>query len=309
MSDHSILFRIRRKLRYLFRLIFLSLYRRFRAQAWVMDLLNRKSRTAYTSIRPKLSVLEQRIAQDLIRDGLSISHLDELFPGADSIVSLKRFVETEFSSAQVGRNKTFLEFLWDNAPRFDLNNPVFKFGLEPKLLHIVNAYLGLFARFVFFSVNRTKVITDSTQAQGSQRWHRDPSWGDQRMCKVFIYLSDVDTVGGGPFTYVKGSHKTGKWAGRFPASSAYGFYPQDGAVESSDMASSIFPCTGRAGNVVFCDTTGLHKGGLSISKERVMITYHYVSPASIQEPNWTGEVSSQGVESLPELSRGSLLRS
>jgi hypothetical protein len=34
---------------------------------------------------------------------------------------------------------------------------------------------------------------------------------------------------------------------------------------------------GKAGTVIFCDTAGLHKGGLSYSGERIMATGFYPS--------------------------------
>ena len=72
-------------------------------------------------------------------------------------------------------------------------------------------------------------MPEGSEAVSSQRWHRDPE--DRKLCKVFIYLNDVDE-NAGHFTYVKGSHYLGKWGKLFPQKPPKGFYPPSGAVEN-----------------------------------------------------------------------------
>ena len=44
---------------------------------------------------------------------------------------------------------------------------------------------------------------------------------------------------------------------------------------------NLKPCTGKMGSIIFCDTTGLHKGGYAISKPRIMYTSTYMSEGEI----------------------------
>src|SRR3989344_904416 len=252
--------RIRRKIRHTYGKTVITSYRRIVAQPFFMNLKNRRAKKAYALQKHELSDVQQKILSDLERDGLAFVHLDELFPGENVLPTLQTFVEKEFINASVGRNKKFLTFLWNNFPVFSLSNPIIKLALEPKIVEVANAYTGLFSRFAFFSVNRT-IVSHDASAQGSQRWHRDPGMGDERMVKVFVYLNDVTDIGTGPFMFVKKTQRTGKWGKLFTAKQPDGVYPPDGAVESSELKESITPCFGRAGTLVFCDTTGLHKGG------------------------------------------------
>lgn len=165
----------------------------------------------------------------------------------------------------------------------DVNSPFGRFSLGPAVLDIVNAYLGTCSKLIHFDLAATHVMPLGAKPMKSQRWHRDP--GLKRIVKTFLYLSDVDEASG-PFTYVLASHAGGRWGGLFPQPQfgRHGLYPAEGAVDQTVPAYDIKACTGRAGTVIFCDTTGLHKGGYSVSKSRVMYTSVYVAAGDVQKP-------------------------
>jgi len=267
-------------------MVFINLYKKIRAKRFVVEFLNKKSRVEYLDTNKELTAVQNKIIEDLKRDGLAFAHLEDLFPKENKLIEIKSFVDKEFTNASLGNNKKFLEFLWDNHPILDLKSPVVSLALTNKLIEIANEYVGLFTRFTFFSVAKTVVLPKSN-AQGSQRWHRDPSAGDTKMLKMFVYLNDVTDIGTGPFNFVKGTHKIGKWGKIFPEKPPEGCYPPEGAVEKSQIASGVTACLGRAGTIVFCDTTGIHKGGFSTKNSREMITLYYVTPGSLQKPNFS----------------------
>ncbi len=288
---------------YLYSMIFINLYKKVRAKHFVVELLNKKSRAEYTGTSKQLNSAQNRIVEDLRKDGLAFSGLDEIFPNENRLQAVKSFVDKEFANASVGSNKKFLEFLWENHPVLDLESPVVSLALTDRLIQIANEYTSVFTKFTFFSVARTVVLPESS-AQGSQRWHRDPSAGDTKMLKMFVYLNDVTELGTGPFNFVKGSHKTGKWGNVFPEKPPEGSYPQEGAVEKSEISSGITPCFGKAGTIVFCDTTGIHKGGYSTKNSREMITLYYVTPGSLQKPNFSFPSNfDEEVKKLPPLAQ------
>ena len=76
--------------------------------------------------------------------------------------------------------------------------------------------------------------------------------------------------------YIPQSHEGGKWHTVFPQKlfAKEGVYPNVGEVERV-ISTAPKICTGRAGTIIFCDTTGLHKGGYSTHKERIMFTALY----------------------------------
>jgi ectoine hydroxylase-related dioxygenase (phytanoyl-CoA dioxygenase family) len=130
----------------------------------------------------------------------------------------------------------------------------------------------------------TIVVPIDSEAYLSQRWHRDPE--DKKLVKVFMYINDVDE-GTGPFTYVVGSQYGGKWRYLFPQRPPAGSYPIQGGVEKIVKQSDIKVCVAPAGTIIFCDTSGLHKGGFSTEKSRLMSMSCFVSSASRYPKNYT----------------------
>lgn len=99
------------------------------------------------------------------------------------------------------------------------------------------------------------------------------------MLKFFVYLNDVNEAGG-PFTYIPYSRYGLRWGNTFPGGVTSDFYPPEGGVENIIPRDVARVCTGRAGTVIFCDTSGLHKGGYALKKERTMFTAGFRSQAS-----------------------------
>ena len=104
------------------------------------------------------------------------------------------------------------------------------------------------------------------------------------MLKAFIYLSDVDESAG-PFTYVIGSTYGKRYGRLFPQHPPLGSYPPEGAVEAAVSPEHVRVMTGQAGTVIFCDTTGIHRGGYATGRERLMFTAFYAAPSYI-DPQW-----------------------
>jgi ectoine hydroxylase-related dioxygenase (phytanoyl-CoA dioxygenase family) len=68
------------------------------------------------------------------------------------------------------------------------------------------------------------------------RWHRD--YNDQHLVKVFVYLVDVDE-GTGPFEYVPGSARGGRYADIWPWQPAGDTYPAAEEFEQRVPASAV----------------------------------------------------------------------
>lgn len=113
----------------------------------------------------------------------------------------------------------------------------------------------------------------------SQRWHRDPE--DRSIVKTFLYLRDVDETNG-PFCYVPRTHKPRVFRPKIGRLN----YPDDGVIEKKFPPNLRQVCTGKAGTLIFCDTTGFHKGGHPTAGARLLFNAVYTSNAS--EPISTG---------------------
>ena len=283
-------------------------YKRIRGATPLVRLLNRRSRALFNEHEAALTLLGQRILDDLNRDGISITDVQALFPSSTYLKDLQVYAEKLLHRSSPGRKKTFLKYLWgENIEKLDLDNPFNHLAIEPLVLEIINSYMGLFAHFFFSSGNVTVPGTRDAAAAGSQRWHRDPGSGDKRIVKIFLYINDVPPEAG-PFEYVRKSSTTGAFAGIFPFVQPDGVYPESGAVDAHPLLREhILSNVGKAGTMIFCDTTGLHRGGFSTGKERIMATAAYTSPGSIQGFRFklTPETKA-GLQDLPSVSKYAL---
>ena len=246
----------------------------------------------------KLSAKENEIAAAFLRDGIVISHISRFFSD-DFTAALKnqaKKLENFPEAPEVkgpydkGAHKTFLTKLWGGygakLSKRDLeSNFLIKLALNDEMLKIASSYLGACPKLFNFDLRRTIIVSSGEGPRFSQRWHRDPE--DKKMVKVFLYLSDVDEEGAGPFKYVLGSQPKGKWSKFYPQRPPAGTYPPEGVLEKAIPESDVLTCFGKAGTLIFCDTTGFHKGGFSTTRERLMLTITFVSEASIVQRYFT----------------------
>jgi hypothetical protein len=167
-----------------------------------------------------------------------------------------------------------------------LNHPLLAIGLSAPVLHVVSSYMNLWPKLIYTDAWYS-IPMDPGKRIGSQQWHRDPE--DKQMVKVYLYFSEVDESAGA-MEYICGTSNTygrqGLKIGEWKAAGA-NLYPSAELVEQSFPASQRFSCTGHVGTLLFCDTTGLHRGGISRSGPRIVATWTFVTPASGQNRRFT----------------------
>lgn len=266
--------------------------------------LNRQPRRWWRSLDVRLDERKKSIVRALEADGIAVIPITDLLPfslfdelmreasdrarraaggdlGLSSADGRIKLGGGAFSASTKKYQKDFLADLWGegDTPTLDVASPFTRLALDPRVLAIVGAYLGMAPRFFHFSLLSTVIRPAGTPEEYSQRWHRDSE--DRKMVKVFLYLTDVGELGAGPFTYIRGSKRGGRFGHLWPQHPPVGSYPPPGAVERAVPPSNILECFGKAGTLIFCDTTGLHRGGYSTTKERVMFTASYCTKASI----------------------------
>lgn len=166
------------------------------------------------------------------------------------------------------------------------DDPQLTIGLSPAVLHVVANYMGLWPKLIYADAWYSIPI-DSGKRIGSQKWHRDPE--DRQMVKVYLYFSEIDESAGA-MEYILGTSNTlrgpGAEIGEWKAAGA-NLYPPTELVEKSFSAAQRFICSGSVGTLLFCDTTGLHRGGISRAKPRVVATWTFVTPASRYQHRFT----------------------
>lgn len=258
--------------------LILKPYFKIRTRKSVWLFLNRKARELYKKNPPTLNKTQKTMVNTLLTNGVAETHFDELFPQKNKFEELKKYTnELIAKNSGIKTSKTFLTYLLHPNPVLDFENTIVKLALDEQVLAIVSSYFRMFGKFYYFTLNITHPVSAGSEAEQSQRWHRDPE--DIKMLKMFIYLNDVDEEAG-PFIYIPKSNLGNKWNKIFPQHPPIGYYPPEGELEKIIQQGEIKKCVGRAGSIIFGDTAGLHKGGYATKKERVMLTIGYAPSSS-----------------------------
>lgn len=172
------------------------------------------------------------------------------------------------------------------------------------MLDIVNTYLGMWSKLTHADQWYSPPLGKDADRVGSMRWHRD--YNDQHLVKVFVYLCDVDEHAG-PLEYVPGSAREGPYVDAWPWKPLSEVYPTQEELERRIPGSAVRTLVGPEATMIFCNTSGFHRGGHVTDKPRKLWVFHYVSPAALRslvERNF--DVGSAATALLPEVERFAL---
>ena len=258
---------------------------------------NPASSRSFRKTLPKLHAVQQRLVEELYSTGVAMCHFDELFQDPELWHSLSTLI-SEFSSSDevqsvirkrqqdfnqkrdLGANEHYIltKYSQDRKPLITASNALLSLGIHPLILDVVNSYLGLWSKLIYFDMWYTLPLNTDTRFL-SQRWHRDPE--DRRKIRTFLYFSRVDRDAGA-MEYFAGSHVGGPYEQLFSWDDPLGIpYPPDGEVDRQIPASQHVILEGPPGMLIFCDTAGFHRGGISRSIPRILATSAFVTPASL----------------------------
>jgi hypothetical protein len=255
-----------------------------------MSVVRNQGELVAVSFRPPaLDETQQRIVNSLREEGIAVSHYDDLFDEphfSELEADIASFVhESREKASKAGlapkKKDEFIvrRFLsrGEDVPktRFSLDNLWLRIGASEKVLGIVNSYRGEASRMYYVDNWFTIPYSGADKRIASQRWHRDPE--EEHVVKVFLYLSEVDTEAG-PFEYVSGSFSGGRYGEFWPWGSGTRHPPEDELYEVVTPEDRL-TLTGPPGTMVFCDTGGFHRGGLALTKPRILATWSYLSRA------------------------------
>jgi ectoine hydroxylase-related dioxygenase (phytanoyl-CoA dioxygenase family) len=233
--------------------------------------------------------IQQQVIDDLRKHGICVIHVSDLFP-AEKLEQLRELAETYVqkpSTQQIVDNmrrgvrrnapagKEYLLKLMGDTPVLQRSDTFLQFSLDAKILTIVCGYLNMLTRLV--AINLWLNVPSRGPEFLSQRWHRDPE--DRQQVKLFLYLHDVNEQNG-PFCYMRDTHHTGAFGGIFRQRINAGNYPEDGSLDGKLPRHLYQVCTGKAGTLIFCDTSGFHKGGYVAEDKRLLLNSVYTTNAS-----------------------------
>lgn len=135
---------------------------------------------------------------------------------------------------------------------------------DPRILGMATAFYGAMPLVTFLKVRHA--FGNSLAPADTQLFHVDG--GSFRIFKALLYLHDVHE-GGGPFCYVRGSHRK-KWTG-WEQKARY----TDSEIEDVYGSDSIVRCYAQAGDVILADTTGIHRGEKPANINRSILIVNY----------------------------------
>ena len=255
-------------------------------------LANRASRRRYEQSPPALDDVQQRVLDRLHDEGYASLPFSELVPDpavwqeleaaaqrfvAETEAGLEREREGGESELRRRAGKEFLVRKYSWGVQLGLDDPWLRLGVHPRLLDLANAYLQMWSKLEYVDVWYTPPA-GSDERRASQRWHRD--FNDRHLLKAFIYLVDVD-ADTGPFEYVPRSAPGGELERLWPwRPLGENYPPEDEFAQHVNGHSVTF--TAPRGTIIFCNTSGFHRGGFAKEKPRVLATLTWDSPASLK---------------------------
>ena len=280
-------------------------------------LSNRASRRLYAGSPPALSDVQRHIVDAVDSEGYTTVRFDELVSdhllrnavleqGAAFVEETERGLrqESENGANSELRRRPGKEFLvrahsFDGV-RLGLDHAWLRASLSPHLLAVANAYLRMWAKLSYVDLWYTVPQPAQAERVASQLWHYD--FDDRHLLKAFLYLHDVDRDTG-PFEYVAGSQPGGPHHDVRPwRPMGYGRVPEED-VRHNVPDEAIRTFAAPRGTIIFCNTSGLHRGGFATARARVLATATYCSPASLAalsqrnydvEPSQLSELSREG---------------
>jgi hypothetical protein len=207
-----------------------------------------------------------------------LQQIADEFKNSDRVRSAANKLSQSFGTQKL-RNDAYLVKLNPDGPTLRLDDPLLTMALAAPVLDVVNCYFGMWSKLIYTDMWHS-IQVDLGARIGSQRWHRDPE--DQSILKLYLYLGAVD-AGTGPMQYVVASAKAtgGRYAPLWPWTPFGDRYPADGELEKVVPASEWQLMTGNIGTFYFCDTNGLHRGGIARTGSRLLATWTFVTPAAL----------------------------
>lgn len=279
-------------------------------------LANRQSRRRFSQQPPALDEVQSGVLERLRSEGYASLAFSELVPEQDVWLELEadaaQFTATTekgLESEQEGgeselRRRAGKEFLvrkYSWGVPLGLDDPWLRVGINPHLLDLANAYLGMWAKLEYVDLWYTPPAGGDAR-RSSQRWHRD--FNDRHLLKAFIYLVDVDEETG-PFEYVPRSAPGGELDALWPwRPLGENYPPEDDFADRIDGRSVTF--TAPKGTIIFCNTSGFHRGGFATGKPRALATLTWDSPASLKALSERNYVYTPNGSTLTEAQRYAL---
>jgi hypothetical protein len=216
---------------------------------------------------PTLSTADLALLETIRKEGAVVTSLEALsIPSTEEMLQAAKSLMTQIPKSISGDKN---EYVVHASNQQIMEQPkLFMWGLEKRLLNIVENYIGL--PVAYHGVYLRRDIANQVEEK-SRLWHLDKE--DRKVLKIIIYLHDVG-LDDGPFQYIP-QYLTPKIA----SSLKYNYrYIQDPIIKQYVSPSDCKSCTGTAGTVVIAGSGSIfHRGKIPYSGDRFTIFFDYTS--------------------------------
>ncbi|QCU78071.1 hypothetical protein E7744_07645 [Citricoccus sp. SGAir0253] len=243
---------------------------RFPPARWAADGRHEERRRRWAPHLPPLDPEQASLVSALHRDAIRVGPLEDLaVPGTTGLLAALEGL-TQSLAAVPPRGASTVRPTPDDLLA-DLS--VWHWGLQDRLLDVVENYLGVPARYYGADVRRE--VGDS-RAEGVRQWHRDAE--DRRTVKVLVWLNDVDEAGG-PYAYLP-------LAASLDAVDRLGYVA--GFVDDRRLGAAVPEATARLVTgprwtaIVADNCRLLHRATPPVARDRFSVTYTWSSRTPVK---------------------------
>ena len=229
------------------------------------ELVYQKKLEKHLKHLPEISTVNSNLVESLRQEGAFITSLQELeIPSTSLLVASAEKLLPELQAFS-SNEKHAISLPLSKLMRYP---EIFIWGLEERLLNIIENYIGL--PVLYLGANFRRDIANG-KTIGVRQWHTDVE--DRRMVRIIVYLNNVN-LNGGPFEYIS-KHLTSLLRQTLQYSSGF---VSDELIKSIIPISDWKPCTGHSGTVIFSDTRNIfHRAKPPVAADRFSITFSYTS--------------------------------
>lgn len=216
---------------------------------------------------PNISKDDLELVEKINNEGVVVTSLDNL--GIESNTQLLQTAKHLASQMKLDINRDVNNYVIHASSQQIMKYPeIFLWGLEQRLLNIIEHYLGL--PLAYHGVFFRRDIANKLET-GSRLWHLDPE--DRKVLKIIVYVNDV-TEKQGPFQYIHPSLTSDIVQS---LKYTYGYIPNQ-TMQKVIAPTNYKSCLGNSGTVIFAGTGSIfHRGKPPENSDRFTIFFDYTS--------------------------------
>ena len=233
----------------------------------IIDLIHEKKVAQYQVRLPKLNRENKKILEALQKTGTHSIFIEDLQLESTPAFLTKIRDLVDYMKNLPSENKLSMDLepqIFADYPEF------FLWGIEQKLLNIIENYIGLPVYYQGYSIRRD-IVTKASDSKCIRNWHLDGE--DRAVIKIIIYLNDVG-VDGGHYEYIP-KDLTKKAVKKLNYDLGYLSDQTMIDVIPKDYWSN---CMGKLGTVIITDTASVfHRAKPPEKDDRYSISFCYTS--------------------------------